>query len=259
MKRLGIIIVLASLAVCALSCIRSAPVIGISCKLNDAGAPSVSAACYNSVLQAGGVPVAIPMISDEAVLRKCLRRVDGVILVGGEDINPAYYGEAPIPELEEVAGYRDTCDMALAGLALKMRKPIFAICRGHQLLNVKMGGSLWQDIPAQLSDSVSHRGPSSRYMHVVRMDTTTVVGRMLTATGTDTLSVNSIHHQGVKAVGKGLTVVGTSPDGITECYVNDPAVVSSLILGTQFHPEVFAAAGQRPFLDLFEYFVDNCR
>jgi gamma-glutamyl-gamma-aminobutyrate hydrolase PuuD len=259
MKRLTIFTVLAALAVCALSCTRSAPVIGISCKLNDAGAPSVSAACYNSVLQAGGVPVAIPMISDGAVLRKYLRRVDGVMFVGGEDIDPAYYGEAPIPELEEVAPYRDTCDMALAAMALNMRKPIFAICRGHQLLNVALGGSLWQDIPAQVSDSVTHRGPSSRYMHVVRMDTTTVVGRMLTAAGADTLSVNSVHHQGVKALGKGLTVVGTSPDGIAECYVNDPAVVSSLILGTQFHPEVFAASGQRPFLDLFEYFVDNCR
>jgi len=259
MKTPSFLIALGAAALLAVSCADETTVIGISCKLDDNGNPAVSAACYNSVLLAGAVPVAIPMTADVKELKRCLRNVDGIILVGGEDIDPAYYGETPIPELEEVAGHRDTCDMALAGLALEMRKPIFAICRGEQLLNVKMGGSLWQDIPVQVSDSVSHRGPSSRYMHVVKMDTTTFVGRILTADGVDTLSVNSIHHQGVKALGKGLTVIGTAPDGITECYVNDPTAVSSFILGTQFHPEVFAANGRRPFLDLFEYFVDNCK
>jgi len=258
MKRLKLFIAFAAALSLALSCSGGDPVIGISCKLSDDGNPSISAACYNSVIMAGGVPMAIPMTDDLDVLRKLLRRVDGIMLIGGEDVDPAYYGEAPIPELEEVAGHRDTCDMALAGLALEMHKPIFAICRGEQLLNVKLGGSLWQDIPSQVSDSVSHRGPSSRYMHVVKMDTTSFVGRILTAEGVDTLSVNSVHHQGVKALGRGLVVTGTAPDGIVECYVND-ASIPSFILGTQFHPEVFAAKGQRPFLDLFEYFLDNCR
>lgn len=249
-----IIVALAALAL-ALSCTPKMPVIGISCNLGSEGYSRVSSNYFNAVLTAGGVPVAVPLTDNEKVLERILKNVDGLILTGGEDVDPARYGEAPSENLGKVNGRRDTCDFAIAGTALKLKKPILAICRGEQLLNVCLGGSLHQDIPSEIDSELTHRVSTSEKAHKVGIYPDTRFGRVMKI---DSLEVNSAHHQCVKCLAPGLKLVAASPDGVVECYENDKSI-PSFVLGIQSHPEVFAQKGEEPYLSIFKYFLKACK
>ena len=118
------------------------PLIGVSCS-NPGNNSSTRLTYTNSVIKAGGTPVLIPVTTDSLLLRDILKRVDGLLLIGGGDIHPSYYGEAPIPELGEVDSLRDVYDVALIRMAGDMNIPMFGVCRGEQLINVAFGGTLY--------------------------------------------------------------------------------------------------------------------
>ena len=184
-----------------------------------------------TVIRAGGVPVILPAVKDSASCAEILSRLDGVMISGGEDVNPAYYGEDIIENARVgVNSQRDTVDMLIARTALAMKKPIFAICRGFQLLNVAMGGSLYQDLPTQMPDNVGHsqREPGNVGTHKINIRKGSTLRKIM---GTDTLWVNSYHHQGVKDLAKGVKVTATTDDGLIEGYEGKN------IYAVQFHPE----------------------
>jgi putative glutamine amidotransferase len=231
------------------------PLIGITVADGDArGRHALRVDYVRSVEQAGGVPVALVPLAEETV-PLVLSRLDGLVLSGGGDLDPAHYGAAPHATLGSVSPRRDTFELALAREALLRDLPLLAICRGQQLLNVARGGTLLRDIPSELRGATEHdsRGPRSRCLHEVQLLPDT---RLRAILGRDTLAVNSFHHQAVDRLGDGMVIAARCPaDGVVEA-VEMPSY--RFVVGVQWHPESF---WQRPhcFHSLFEAHVEACR
>ena len=214
-----------------------APLIGVTTSITIDKTPErayVNSAYLSAVQQAGGVPVVLPPQLSAASLARIARGLDGVLLTGGGDIDPAVFGEAPHPTVYEVAPSRDTLETAVVGIALERRLPILAICRGIQLLNVALGGTLFQDVGTDPGTELRHgqQEPRDQPTHKVRVAAGSLLAEPL---GADELEVNSMHHQSVKAPGKGLTAVAWAPDEIIEGIELDDR--SRFVVGVQWHPE----------------------
>ena len=202
-----------------------------------------------SVKQAGGDPVVLSNHDDPSAV---LARVDGILLTGGLDVDPSLYGEAPHPTTE-IASDRDAFEVPLAREAVKRDVPLFAICRGVQVLNVAEGGTLVQDIPSALETDLNHavNQPKTDHTHAIAVAPGTKLAAALgDAAPNETCSVNSRHHQAVGAVAPDFVVSATSPDGIVEA-IERPA--STFVVGVQWHPENFWRTGE--FAGLFRDFV----
>ncbi len=175
------------------------------------------------------------MSVDSAML--VLASCQGLLLTGGEDVNPAYYGKLnELSKCEEIDGYRDTLEMALIQKALMFRMPVFGICRGEQILNVAMGGSLLTDIPTDAGNQVIHRCPagSKDCLHSVSIDKGS---ELYTITGVEKGTVNSFHHQAVDEVAPGMKVTARSDNGVAEAIEREMPVGKSFVMGLQWHPE----------------------
>lgn len=209
------------------------------------------------VKKAGGLPVYLPGVDDAAGARRALQDVDCVVFIGGEDIDPGYYGETPDPKLEDVNAPRDASDYWLCRAAIEDGVPVLGICRGCQLINVVMGGTLYQDIPSQLK-SDAHRDPRKKKYLWHDIDVPDPSSRLAEALdGAGTYNVNSWHHQGVKALGRGLVATATSADGMIEAV--ESADEGRFLLGVQFHPERMVEKGQKAYLALFESLIAAAR
>jgi putative glutamine amidotransferase len=204
-----------------------------------------------AVRRAGATPRALSLDDTTA---NALDGVDGLLLTGGDDVDPALYGEAPHPTCDVSEPGRDAFEIDLVRRALAADLPVLAICRGLQVLNVALGGSLIQDIPSE---------PGPVLQHDVAASPTTLAHAIAVAPGSrlaalvgpdETRAVNSRHHQSVRAIGQGLVVTATSPDGIVE-GAEVPA--ARFCVGVQWHPENFHGTGE--FDKLFEGFVNACR
>ena len=169
-----------------------------------------------SIVKAGGTPIIIPAVTDGKVLRNIVSNLDGLVLIGGADVNPLWYEEEPREKLEEVYPVRDLYELKLIKMATDQNIPVLGICRGLQLLNVAFGGTLYQDIPSQRGDhSVKHRQdlPSSYGSHRVFVDANSQLASIL---GKDTLAVNSLHHQAIKELAPIFKATAYAPDSIIE-------------------------------------------
>ena len=194
------------------------------------------------VVGAGGVPVVLPPYGDERVAGAVVQRLDGLLLSGGSDLDPAYYGEEQNPELGPTIPERDAFEIALVGLALRRGIPVFGICRGMQVLNVALGGTLYQDLPSQWDgDVLKHRQATSKWQatHEVEVREGSYIAEVM---GRDVVKVNSYHHQGVKDLAEGLVVTGRSTDGVVEA-VEAKDFSERWLLGVQWHAEAMRGAG----------------
>jgi putative glutamine amidotransferase len=206
-----------------------------------------------SVIASGGVPVLVPTALDSATVRELYDAADGVLLTGGADVDPALFGETQHPSTEGIDADRDRVEIDVTRWALADDKPLFAICRGIQVVNVALGGSLIQDIPSQFETDLVHAGSSikaarDQVLHSVR----SAPGSKLEAIiGAGEVGVNSFHHQSVKALAPGLALTALSPDEIVEA-VEHPG--KRFFLGVQWHPEEMAA-GRSDMMALFEALV----
>ncbi|MGI6335740.1 MAG: gamma-glutamyl-gamma-aminobutyrate hydrolase family protein [Eubacteriales bacterium] len=179
-------------------------------------------ATYVQALEAAGcVPVMCGTCDFSALADRC----DGVLFTGGVDIDPKYFSEDVLNDTVCICDLRDTLELALFDVCFQKKLPMLGICRGIQLLNVALGGSLWQDIPAQLPDALPH----SDARHTVE----TVPGSLVQRLCGDTFVSNSYHHQAVREPGRGLKVTARASDGVIEAVEHD----SLPILGIQWHPE----------------------
>ena len=194
----------------------------------------LSANYVRSLEGAGLVPVIVPPLTDAARASEILDACGGLLLTGGEDVDPARFGAARHPALGEVNGARDATELALLAAARERRLPVLAICRGIQILNVALGGTLVQDLPTERPSAIRHDQPHDRAERT--HDVTIVVGSNLAgATGATTMAVNSYHHQAVDRPGAGLRVTATASDGVIEgAEMEDPAW---WVLAVQWHPE----------------------
>jgi putative glutamine amidotransferase len=227
------------------------PTIGVTGEIEANGYFSVRAEYMRAVEKAGGVPVLLPPSPGDRV-SALLGAVDGLMLTGGDDIDPSLYGEPPHPT-SKWTRERDDFELAIARDAVERDMPLLAICRGQQLLNVALGGTLVQDIPDQLPHAGTHklRGvPRWQIAHEVEVLPGTKLRQIL---GSDLLSVNSFHHQAVRQLGRGLRLAARSRDGVVEgLELPDRRFVVSV----QWHPE--AMWNQEPdHQELFRAFLDS--
>lgn len=232
----------------------SMPLIGISGSMKDSENQIFLVRSYMQVLlQAGGIPILLSPDMDVQSMEACLGQLDGLMLAGGCDVVPAHFGETPIPQLGETTPVRDTFELALLPMAMERKMPVLGICRGIQVMNVALGGTLYQDLPAQYqaTDEPLHthqqQQPYEIPTHAVRTVPDSLLNRL---TGQEHLQVNSMHHQSVKAVAPSLCVSGRAPDGVVEALEHTEL---PFFLGVQWHPERLAdeASGR-----LFRGFVD---
>lgn len=178
------------------------------------------------------VPLAVPtMLTPERAVA-ALEVVRGLVLTGGEDVEPARYGAAPHPKLETIDPARDAAELALIAAARARRLPILAICRGIQILNVAFGGTLYQDLGSERPGPIAHSGGDDR-RHAIRVEPNSLLGRTL---GTPHATVNSRHHQAIRDLAPGLRAVAWSEDGLIEAAEAADAA-APWTLAVQWHPE----------------------
>jgi putative glutamine amidotransferase len=237
----------------------AAPLVGITTSITVGAVPErafVNGAYIRAVQEAGGIPVLITPHFTPEVQAALWQRLDGLVLTGGGDIAPGRFGEARHPTVDEVSPARDELEIDLTRRAVADAVPLFAICRGIQVLNVALGGTLVQDLPSEWPNALSHSQTAPRHQptHAVKvMGEGTHLGRLL---GTLELDVNSMHHQAIKQLGEGLREVAWAPDGVVEGVEmpgDDP-----FVLGVQWHPEELVAHDQAA-RNLFTAIVDAAR
>ena len=208
-----------------------------------------------AILHVGGE---VRIVDPSMTVEDALEGIDGLMLTGGDDVEPSRYGEAPHATVVEAEPGRDAFEIALVNAARAREMPLFAICRGLQVLNVACGGTLVQDIPSQVRGALQHSlnvPPNEPYSlaHEVWLDKDTLLCRLMCErlSDADACEVNSRHHQAVKDVARGFKVSATAPDGVIEA-IEDPE--ARFCLGVQWHPENFWRTGE--FRPLFEAFVE---
>ena len=232
------------------------PRIGISCNRRD-GQSCIAQEYIQSVLLAGGAPVLVPVITDEEMLDQIVQDLDGLIMTGGGDINPLLVDEEPIQALGGVDTFRDSSDLLLLRLAKNRQLPLFGICRGHQLINVSFGGTIYQDIYSQCSTTLlKHNQQMDRkeVSHTVRLSASP--SRLKTLCGERTsFPVNSIHHQAVARIAPEFVETAAATDGINEAIEH----AEYPIMGVQWHPETLACNGDKLMTDLFRLHTNQAK
>jgi putative glutamine amidotransferase len=196
---------------------------------------SLDEAYVGAVLRAGGIPLLVPLGLADADLNAILARLDGLLLSGGGDVHPAVYHSHEHPKVNEVDEDRDRVEIAIFRGAIERRMPVFGICRGQQLINVAMGGSLYEDILDQHPNAIEHTcfpaKPRDFPAHPVEVDPSSRLADIL---GTGRIKVNSLHHQAIRKLAPGLVPTAEAPDGILEAVEMEGYPFG---LAVQWHPE----------------------
>jgi putative glutamine amidotransferase len=210
---------------------------------------------FYAAMQSGAVPWMIPLIDDDMVtLREIYERLDGILIPGGVDMNPAEYGESKREECGNLDPARDRVELQLVRWAMEDGKPVLGLCRGMQVINVAAGGTLWQDLGSQQPSLGKHDFfPTAGFArdhraHNVSVSQGTLLAELLEE---DVMGVNSMHHQGVKRLGEALVVSATAPDGLIEAIEGTD---DAFLVGVQWHPEVFELAHPHSS-DIFRGFI----
>jgi putative glutamine amidotransferase len=233
----------------------SAPRIGVSGVVrtwDNADRTGVSAAYIQAVLGAGGVPLILSPLTGASLAGRVLDGLDGLILTGGEDLDPAWYAAKPSVLLSPPSRERDLFELALFAVARQRELPILGICRGIQLINVALGGTLFQDLPTERPGGVNHRPKVARdaRSHRVRFQPDSRAAAALDATA---ITVNSSHHQGIRDLAPGLLATGWTDDDLIEAVETPPG--GSWILAVQWHPEEMHAERRAPEAGLFRALI----
>jgi putative glutamine amidotransferase len=231
------------------------PLIGITTRqaASAYGQPTIllQQAYVNAVIQAGGVPVLIPSLVAEEGWDVAYSRLDGILFSGGGDIGLEFSPGEPHPRIDGVDLARDSVEMKMVQAAAFDGKPFLGICRGCQVVNVALGGTLYTHIPDQLPGALDHGYPGNMrtvLVHEVKLEEGTHVAETL---GESILKVNSLHHQGLKDIAPSLRVAGSAPDGLVEA-IELPD--HPFALAVQWHPEWLT--DQESMRNLFRRFIE---
>jgi putative glutamine amidotransferase len=245
----------------SIASVSSAPVIGVPGYWHESDAilgrtaTAVPDSYLRALMKADTIPLIIPVIQSRGILETLFRMLDGLLLIGGPDIDPDHYHQSPAAGLRKVTPARDTMELQVTRWALDAELPILAICRGIQVLNVAAGGTLWQDIATQLPNAAKHdyhpNFPENYLAHTIKA---VADSRMAGIVGEDDISVNSLHHQAIDKLGQGLRPTAFAPDGIIEAVEGTDA---RWVVGVQWHPEWLVENDQR-MMALFEAFRSAC-
>jgi putative glutamine amidotransferase len=214
---------------------------------------------YLAAAEVGAAPVMVPLFEDDPeTLRTIYDRLDGLLLAGGVDMDPATFGDLPHPRLGRTDAARDAVELQLARWAIADRKPVLGLCRGHQVLNVALGGTLWQDLEAQVPGALKHDYfPTAGYArdHLAHEVALAPGSRLHEAFQAAIIPVNSMHHQAVRTLAPSLLASGRAPDGVVEAIESG---TDHFLVGVQWHPEMFGHRDHRT-RRLFEAFIEASR
>ncbi len=236
------------------------PLIGIPCASTlRAKYPTrfyVKRTYCDAVGAAGGAPILIPLLDGEERLLDVFHHLDGLLLSGGGDVRPQHFGQPRLAKLIEVDTARDRTELMLTRRAVREKLPILAICRGVQMLNVALGGTLYQDIAEQVPNALRHRFSSDYARNYLAHEVVVEPGTCLAdVMGDRPVQVNSFHHQAARDVGQGLRIAGRAPDGVIEALEGQD---DHFVLGVQWHPEDLYQDDSR-MLEVFQRFVEATR
>ncbi|TWT27487.1 gamma-glutamyl-gamma-aminobutyrate hydrolase family protein [Planomicrobium sp. CPCC 101110] len=209
-----------------------------------------------AILNAGGLPLMLPHIMEEADIDGLVEKLDGLFAAGGYDIDPTLFGEEPHPNLGVIIPSRDHFELLLIRKMLEAGKPILAICRGAQILNIAVGGDMYQDLPAQFGGTLlqhQQKAPKFHGSHFVEVARDSLLYQL---TGEERLKVNSRHHQANRLVPKPFIISGKASDGVIEAIESKE---HRFALGLQWHPENMARVKDVPSLRIFKGFIAACR
>ena len=230
------------------------PLIGMNADFRAAKQDSpafsyVSAGYFDAITEVGGIPIVIPPLADEADLRSLLDRLDGVVMVGGGDLDPRRDGFMLHPTVRMLDARRETFDRTLMEMVGERRMPLFGIGVGLQLLNVSQGGNLFLHLPEDMPDALPHKDPlDTAHRHGLELTPDSLMERVY---GDGELRVNSMHHMAIDEVAPGFEVTARCPDGVVEAI--ESTMEDWFAFGTQFHPEADSASALD--LRIFEEFL----
>lgn len=208
---------------------------------------------FGGITEAGGLPVMLPLTNDSADIQQITFMCDGFLFTGGQDVDPKLYSARKTGACGECSPERDLMEELLLKRAIEADKPILGICRGIQFINAALGGTLWQDIPSQFSDTITHcqKPPYDVPIHEVNIRADSPLYDLLKA---DTIPVNSYHHQGVRALSPELLPMAEAPDGLIEAVY---APNKKFLWAVQWHPEFSYLKDGNSRL-IFREFVTHC-
>jgi len=234
--------------------LKKMPLIGITPGfMSDKNKLCIGKGYVDGVNKAGGLAMLLPLSTDEGILGEIIEKFDGFLLSGGPDLDGKYFGEVNYVFTGEISPYRDFMEIYIAKKAVEYGKAVFGICRGIQVLNAALGGTLFQDIQSQIKDRelVKHfqQAPDWYPIHEVRIEKGSILWKCF---GKEYLGVNSFHHQAVKDPGKGLQITSRSSDGIIEAVEHESHIFA---VGVQWHPELMWQENAEA-LKLFKAFVE---
>ena len=230
------------------------PIIGILSEIDMEKNSKLQNIYIKAVETSGGVPILLPYVEDSETMERFVGLCDGFLFTGGADVNPNRYGEEKKSTCEDVQYYRDELEFRVFQKALSTSKPILAICRGAQLTNVALGGTLYQDIPTELDTQIPHRQsePDCSPSHEVKVFADTPLYKIA---GTERIQANSFHHQAIKKLGKGLAVMAVADDEMIEAFYLSG---ERYLCAYQWHPERLYETNPHN-RRIFDDFINACK
>lgn len=227
------------------------PIVGITAEVKEDGSYFMPTVYTKAIIQAGGVPVIVPLIPGGDLEELC-KGIDALFVTGGEDIDPSYYNAEPHIHLGRITPKLDEMEFALVQRMLQLDKPYIGVCRGMHMLNIVSGGTLFQSIHSQRKEPVMQHlqiADRTHRSHPVKVEKTSRLYELLQE---DEFKVNSFHHQALNKVGESLRVVARATDGIIECV---ESTKHTFVFGFQWHPEEFAVEGDEPSKRVFKAYI----
>ena len=229
------------------------PIIGISSSLNE-HVLSVPIDYINAITKFGGVPIILPNLQEDAI-ESIVELLDGLLLTGGGDIDPTLFNEEPHQNLGTITPERDEFEIAIIQKMMKLNKPIFGICRGLQILNIAIGGDMYQDIYMQSQNNLLQHtqfAPRSHTSHFVHVIEGSKLGDIVQV---EKFKVNSFHHQAVRKIPTDFKASAIASDGIIEAF---ESMNHKFVMGLQWHPECLLSKNDHASIAIFETFILSC-
>ena len=230
------------------------PIIGILAEVDNDFNTRVQPPYIKAIELAGGLPVLLPYVEDSKVIEQFVELCDGFFFTGGADVDPMRYGEERKETCGDIQYNRDKLEFRVLEKVMSTSKPILAVCRGAQLVNAALGGTLYQDIPSEIDTSISHRQsePKFSFSHDINVMENTPLH---TLAGVARIRGNSFHHQSIKTLGEGLEIMATSDDGVVEAaYLSGERYLRAY----QWHPERLCESDKHNRL-IFDDFIKACK
>ncbi len=233
------------------------PIIGIIPSINETENQYYSnVENAEAIKRAGGLPYLLPYTMSKADMERLVNVMDGLYLAGGNDVDPKYYGESPHVGLGEVNPERDAFELEMLATIFKYNKPVLGICKGMQMINVALGGDLYQDITEQFKNKRVQHKQQAKTIHPTHPICIERGTRLQKIINEEKLYVNSYHHQAVRRLGDSLTASGHATDGIIEAI---ESTAYSFVIGVQWHPEFLLQSNDTVSLKIYKSFIHHCQ